>query len=235
MIPPLDAILAGIIAEPADDLARLAYADALEELNQGAALRDLIRLQVRLARLPDCQTCGNRGRTSQTLLGVTQGDPCPSCSRCEWFQEENHLLGELRHRFAFSHNWWIKSPRHTNPFTSVQPVNSVVVDRGFVEGVCCSTEAFFEHGKAICQANPVTRVRLISNEPLRVPLPGGRVFYHWHHARDGKDIFLQHHIPECIWVAAQSAKLYPAHHHDSIDLAHAALSRWCIAWAREKD
>lgn len=45
----LEGLLRAVIADPADDLARLAYADALEEAGQDARA-EFIRVQVELAR-----------------------------------------------------------------------------------------------------------------------------------------------------------------------------------------
>lgn len=53
-------LLAGILAEPADNAARLVYADWLEE-NGRPEYAEFIRVQVELAREPHCVNCGGKG------------------------------------------------------------------------------------------------------------------------------------------------------------------------------
>ena len=62
MLSDVDALLAGVLANPADDLARLVFADGLEETGHPAAVARAayVRLQVEAAACPDESAAGLR-------------------------------------------------------------------------------------------------------------------------------------------------------------------------------
>jgi uncharacterized protein (TIGR02996 family) len=89
-----EALLAAVIAESADDLPRLAYADWLEEHGDDARA-EFIRVQVRLGR--GCNVCDGTGRNAVS--------PCP-CALLRRRERELLLAGRLGQWSGFPEALW---------------------------------------------------------------------------------------------------------------------------------
>ncbi len=166
-----DALLAGILAEPADDVVRLVYADWLME--SGYHDRgEFIRVQVELAPMEAALAAFKAGQTKL------------------WFGSE--YLDRLRQRErALLGNDFCRWGVRIEGFTSV-------MRRGFVALVRCPCAAWLEHGPAVVRAHPLERVELTDKKPLATRAPiGGKVGYSWwHFVRDD----LPHWLPRPIFL-----------------------------------
>jgi uncharacterized protein (TIGR02996 family) len=145
-----DALLAAIIAQPAEDLPRLMYADWLDEHGQPERA-EFIRVQCELSRMPhtggpeeedgNCATCKMRKplEDREELLLSRGGDWVgfpylkPGGARRNTFL----TAGETYFRFR----------------------------RGFVADMSCTSADWLAHADAITAAHPIERVRLTT--PLR--------------------------------------------------------------------
>src|SRR5690242_16329647 len=85
-----NSLLAAISADPADDTARLAYADFLEE-HDNPERAEFIRTQVELARLPRWERKAKLLRLRERLLLVRHGE--------EWRAGLPHIAGVTWGRF----------------------------------------------------------------------------------------------------------------------------------------
>jgi uncharacterized protein (TIGR02996 family) len=140
-----EALLAAVIADPADDLPRLAYADFREE-HGDYARAEFVRVQIGLARvgevaLPDGTT------------GVRTG--CPEDNRRERAlrRRERDLLTADR-------------PGRWSPYP-MAAFADVVFRRGFVAEMTLPSAAWLLHGPAVVRAAPLERVTLAGKEPVR--------------------------------------------------------------------
>lgn len=133
----LDALLANIIANPADDLARLVYADALEERGRpGDADRaKFIRLSIELHRWRGGSRVANRRRDARAARFRDLVD----AAQAEWLG----VPGGKRYVLAHLGDWWndSKSGRATTAVHLGGPVE-VSITRGFVSAVECDLEQF---------------------------------------------------------------------------------------------
>jgi uncharacterized protein (TIGR02996 family) len=151
------AFLAKIIAEPADDLPRLVYADWLDE--RGDPRGEFIRVQVELAgytapcpgvadfaaslRTPgvcSCRSCALRRRERELLTG-RGGDWSPS-------------RGFVRGR---RHGWRLAE---SGPTVEWSDRTAVTFARGFVSSVTLSWADWQRHWRAIRASAPVTDLTL---------------------------------------------------------------------------
>lgn len=137
-----DLLLRGILAEPADDTVRLAYADWLQENGQDARAQ-FIRVQIELAQLES--RYGPRSRVEGT-------------SESELEDRERELWRVLDLPAAFP--------------AALRPVTLRYCRRGFVAAVTCSAADWISHARAIRSAHPVTEVTLLtSNDFYPLPAP----------------------------------------------------------------
>lgn len=137
MTTELDALLAAVIANPADDLPRCLYADKCRELGDEDRA-DFIETQLELARLPDC---GHR--PGRDVAWWAKGVTCPRCRL--WQASERFLMSDAAK--PVRQLPWGSAPRHA-------------VGRGFVESVTRTAEQWIQHGDAIRAKHPVERVTL---------------------------------------------------------------------------
>jgi uncharacterized protein (TIGR02996 family) len=137
----LDDLLRAVLADPADDGARLAYADWLEEEGQ-TERAEFVRVQVALAvETRKTYQVRLKRRLKQMCRGVV------TLRRWTW---TNYVLDDLG--WGLSINGW--------PFCVVPVVPHATFRRGFVESVTCSCADWLAHGPAVVAAQPVTAVRL---------------------------------------------------------------------------
>jgi uncharacterized protein (TIGR02996 family) len=164
----LERLLAAVIADPADDGPRLAYADRLEEAGGDDARAEFIRVQCELARLDPGPE--DRRRASNLLARHRKGAPVRMTARtpATLLMREHLLL------VAHEGDW---SPPE---FTSGPPIRHWGWRRGFVDEVRLPCDAWLSHGPALARAAPLTRVRLTDRTPN--PADGGHTsrYYWWH-------------------------------------------------------
>lgn len=130
-------LLREILESPADDHLRLVYADWLEEHGNDPVRAEYIRLSVATDnRDQGCPRTRSRYRLCQ------RGE----CERCE----PHHRLNEIYKPF------WDEADAQLRPLGCHQ----VVLRRGFVRFLACSTTGFLEHGAALLAAHPVERIYL---------------------------------------------------------------------------
>jgi uncharacterized protein (TIGR02996 family) len=137
------ALLAAVIADPHNDLHRLAYADLCEEYGDYVRA-EFVRVQIELARvgevaLPDGTT------------GVRTG--CPEDDRRERAlrRRERDLLTADR-------------PGRWSPYP-LAAFADVVFRRGFVAEVTLPCDAWVAHGPTLVRAAPLEKVTLAGKEP----------------------------------------------------------------------
>ncbi len=130
-------LLRAILEDPADDVARLVYADWLDE-NGEPARAEFIRVQVEAGQTPFC------------------GDgPNPNdCSRCNLLRRERGLLATNYARWIFD------LPPEARPL--LPQSFDRMYSRGFISRIELTGEAFVTHAKAIFSSQPVTSVRLVN-------------------------------------------------------------------------
>lgn len=154
-------LLAGILADPADDIRRLAYADCLEE--DGEADRaEFIRMQIELSRMlkPGTTVC-------DTMLAT-----CTDCDQlmvvCPY-----HLMTSKACNFLDGHNQLglgIKTFRMGGMrLISTKSTGEELhfpFDRGFIHAIIGPLAALLEHGPAICREHPVESVEVTDAQVL---------------------------------------------------------------------
>lgn len=146
--PDWPAFIAAIVADPDDDTARLVAADFLEE-NGDAERAAFIRIQIELARLvavgegKGLEVDHLRAK-ERVILG-----PLSLCWKF-WAAEACPELVTMPSRGG----------RDPLEGMTVQGAERLTWRRGFVEGVACSAEAWFRHGLAVRQRNPVRNLSL---------------------------------------------------------------------------
>lgn len=135
-----DAILSAILADPADDVSRLVYADWLEETGRSvaAARARFIRLQIELAR------------------GV------PAQHFPERTAEITEELTALAAQWARA--WLTELPAPVAKSIWKQHLGAGAFRRGFVDGVTLETDTFIETAPALFAATPLTELHLHGGE-----------------------------------------------------------------------
>lgn len=167
------ALLAAVIADPADDLPRLAYADWLDEYGDRADLdrAEFVRVQVELGR-------HDRWKTSSGVRYTIAPLAFRSAEYKRLFQRGRVLLLE---------NWREWTPR-LSPADSFEVILSprweyggtpaVLFRRGFVAEVRAPLAALLEYGPAVCAAHPVEKMVATDRQPQDF----GEVFGFWAYA-----------------------------------------------------
>lgn len=158
------ALLARVLAEPADDTPRLLLADAFAEAGDEDR-GEFIRLQVRLAELEPLTDHGTK------IIDICI---CPHCvERNALRRRERELLNEsspwdgmrlwcLPWKLEYCANF--DFPGSVSP--SSRHDSSVLFTRGFVSKITTSWEQWRDHGDAIRRAHPVERV-VLNSMPTR--------------------------------------------------------------------
>lgn len=221
------AILYAICAQPDDDTARLVYADWLQE-NGDEARAEFIRVQIELARLPEClflEYPGDR-RCDQTFRSYSI-----SCTACESRRRQQELLADPRHFVN-----WTPSVMHTGSRAGIRYETGGKVglfgngfgeaefSRGFVSRIELTCEAFMQHAEAIFAAHPVTAVRLIDKVPDMIAGDA------WWYDEAG---ITQPETRRDLLPAALLDRPSGAKRSDSAEAAYDWLSARCVAHGRE--
>lgn len=139
------AFLQAIRDNPADDTPRLVYADWLDEHGE-AERAEFIRVQCRIADLD---------------IELQSGEDCEHehCEGCK----ERRLLCERQRELLASIGYYIVNTPQVWPISMTVPARRVAIRRGFVESWEMTWPDCRDHLDAIRAAQPVTRVRLITD------------------------------------------------------------------------
>ncbi len=144
----MNPFLQAIIANPAEDVHRLVYADWLDE-NGDPARAEVIRVQVELEPLRQ------HGHGTERLHG---GD-CPACSRIARLEyRERKLLSDHIGKWRIV----VEVCPEVGSFV-VCP--AVVFRRGFVAEVSCTMADWLAHGQQIVSENPIEKVTITDKKP----------------------------------------------------------------------
>jgi uncharacterized protein (TIGR02996 family) len=148
-------LLAAILAEPDEDIHRLAYADWLDE-NGRPERAEFIRAQVACSRYTDCPV---------RLSDLKRGRPVPlRCGACDYCTSRRQSE-ELSHRFpilppSIPAYGFCLDPGAVDGNIPHGAGLTVTVRRGFVEHVTCPATEWIRHADDILREHPVTRVTL---------------------------------------------------------------------------
>jgi len=184
-----DAIHAKILAEPDEDVHRLAYADWLDE--QGDPARaEFIRVGCELARTPETVEVvedwpvevvdGDAVRVAGAGFGAgfgadaavtyaLRGDTLTTTRRA--VNPEYKRLCDRRNELleAFRPEWILPTPFTTqaewDALDALSPPGVCTFRRGFVEAVTCSGDDWARHGDAVLAAHPVRGVAFTDGGP----------------------------------------------------------------------
>lgn len=170
--PTGTALLAGVLADPADDTARLVYADWLQE--QGEQERaEFVRVQVELARgsaradVPRAHghSCQRKAHGRCRAIGpVAFCDLCAVLSVIGKEQRRLRLLAKREQQLIWQCDTDWRADFARSIGDDHEHYYAVVPNwrRGFVESVTCSAADWLRHADAITAAHPVERVTLTS-------------------------------------------------------------------------
>jgi uncharacterized protein (TIGR02996 family) len=233
-----EALLRAIRADPGDDLARLAYADWLDETGQDEARAEFIRTQIALAKL-DAEGHGHGHPMPKGHIGGQMASAfCTKCDDHQWMTHRDTLLRHQHEQrwaadaFAGMIHW-----RPDNP----DVVHEWTFGRGFIESVRCPLAVWMKDGNAILAAHPVRRVELSDREPdfyeYTTDTPGSRD-YGWMMGAS-RDDQRASCVPKTIYrlllqETAATGKRPWAKRHSTRQAAIDALSDACLAYARTK-
>lgn len=165
--PDLHPLLRAVIAEPADDLVRLAVADWLEEHDESERA-EFIRVEVDRAAWRVCPH------------GPGLHRPPGRCPVCD---SRTAATARLRDLFFGGARDWFFVPGFGHPSYSADrvlqwygegdsrgvrdPVATGKTRRGFISEVRCSTPDLLAHAPALCR-HPITRVVLTEKQPFEL-------------------------------------------------------------------
>jgi uncharacterized protein (TIGR02996 family) len=237
----LDVLLRAACLDPADDLARLAYADACEEAGD-AARAEFIRVQAEADRLRGLITDPRDNIGTGWSLPRPQADDLSRLAR----REHQILTGSAHHRYQDRHGRWSNTyaayvwgaPQdlwHLN-------AKAWTFRRGFISQISLPLAAFMEHAEALFRAHPLTSVTLTDREPDRGDYMKPRFgWWTW----DGDDMdpdetWGRHWVPAALrpLLGGVLVRNHWApgtfHRFDDADSARAALSAACVAWGRSR-
>lgn len=229
----IDALLAAVLRDPADDLPRLAYADCLEERGcSGDADRaEFIRVQIEYARL----------HSDECACGFV---PMPVCDVCRLKSMEcsawNALGNEPR---ILMPNWRAGSPflgsllpqddaQNARTAPDVWRKAAVILwRRGFADEVRCKTADWKAHGKRLVREHPIRVVKLAGKEPARGYDGEGLEWWMWHRGRSASGRVGPSILPK--WIVTHLPAIhYAVGSYESIGEANEALSAACLAYTK---
>lgn len=251
-----EALMATILANPDDDLARLVFADWLEEYGDedDAAHAEWIRVGCELAKTPKVAyktIQGIPGDVASYTAGV-----CESCDksrpdRCQYHllkirESELHINLErkmIRRNglvgFSPSGMSYRESLRHTPP-------NVVFFDRGFIHAVACDSATWLDHGGELAKREPVEAVTLTTELPLVVSEPQFHDFHDakhqawklraiWHVTRTDRPVeWHRANVPEMFgrdYAISEVDYLYGRNREERLEVAVTQFRRECRATA----
>lgn len=226
-----EALHAAILADPDDDLVRLAYADWLDE--QGRAERaEFIRVQIELA-------AGLPGPEELTIGTPLDGDPrhnCRSCLRMPAGDHCRHHRLKIREAaLLLTHaGEWFPLPGktfHASP------------RRGFIDEVEAGSAGLEAHLPSLLLAHPITRVRTTDRFPARWSSFLQATFY-WYLTKTLNDedysvAIPRHWVPwplrsSPVWETAP-LRLHSLPSYDTLEDANDAMSKAWLVWADAKN
>lgn len=178
MIPLDPGLLATILADPADDAARLVAADWLEEHGE-TARAEFIRVQVHLAKVL-------RAQGNPPYYRFPSQEETLSRRERELFQQspETHdWFGPAFDLARVGSDWW----SYLDWFR-----------RGFISLVRCPLADWLAHGAAIVAAHPVERVALTGVQPA--PDSNARHSPEWHFCFVERTLPLERHYLPLAWA-----------------------------------
>ncbi|MFL5328384.1 MAG: TIGR02996 domain-containing protein [Gemmataceae bacterium] len=164
-MPDHASFIAAIVANPKDDVARLVYADWLDE--QGDPRGEFIRVQIDLLNSsePEIKTPGRLSHES-TELYIRRN--CVACCRvkkdCKWHalqKRENELLRQLNFDPECIDSFVVTS-------TPALPISYALVTRGFVSHVQCTAANWIAHADVITAVTPIESVELTTAFEINV-------------------------------------------------------------------
>lgn len=236
-MPAADTLLRAILIDPSDDLARLAYADAMEEVGE-CKRAEFIRAQVELARVPEGCHCG-------------EGPDPTGCGPC---RARFSLWKKAEDTFRFDGFSWLalqeSDPDHWECCDAVQPDHwgisfrmksgwerSLTLHRGFVSVIRMPLYGFLRNALHLFSRHPVERVVLTGREPSPMSL----IFWGWWHSwlEDVSTAINNYSLPARLWDLLDSfSDLYSRSDgqgwkwYATREDADAALSRAAVAHGR---
>lgn len=139
------AFIAAIIANPADDLPRLIFADWLDE--RGDPRGEFIRVQCELAKVKCSRSQGNDfpGR-------------CTDTSWCRYCPRRGPMICAAMDLLATYRLLWTRDI--PGPPPHVRAGHWTTFTRGFISSIFCTAENWLRHGDEIVKATPLERVTL---------------------------------------------------------------------------
>jgi len=225
--------LADVLAHLEDDVARLVYADWLEE--NGAEKRaELIRVQCLLAQQPECLN----GRGAAGLVWC--------CRVCDLRRRERQLLRATGTAdspiYPQARAEWVPSLRDALPWD----MGGWTWHRGFVTEIACTCQEWLRHGPQWVREYPLTEVKLLDKEPSQAVesdfVKGPR--WHWWQEGERRRYPNVAAMRTALWTTP--AWLLPASLRqampiaerqlgwDTAEAAQKALSDACLKWAKEE-
>lgn len=224
-------ILQAIIAEPDDDLHRLAYADWCEE-NDQPERAEFIRLQIALwNEQRDCN-CGSKSGGHTFKGGQHHNGPCAAS------QLRIEIDGKWKRAESRAYELWVDNCRKwVGIGENAHPLECLTTSpnqyaRGFIRKVECTHDIWVDHGKKICAEHPIEDVRLVDKKPA--PYAGLYCF----HSKDAtfrhvEDACLCPKIHKHLTSYTQREGNDPDwRDYSTEEAAYAALSKACIAYGR---
>lgn len=222
------ALLLAVCADPADDVARLVFADWCDENGQPERA-EFIRVQLEVARRP--LACLKRPQATAGAVPLSQ-----CCIVCDVRRRERELWELTNEDGAFligrPDRLALDVPDYIgqNAMAGSRGANLVLWRRGFADEVRCPLAAWLEHGPRLVREHPITSVRATDREP---ELQADRFLSVWWLANGGATASL---LPRAIFDALSGFlegfcgwKGYVGG-----DDAHAALSLALVAWSRRE-
>ncbi len=167
------AILQAILADPSDDLPRLAYADYCEE-HDDPARAELIRIQLQMHLLSSDHECGQC--RAARMGGQTTNGPC-RCTKewrklrnrhlklltteniLKWLKPMPNIHGCFVERHGRDYGWTFKGK------PGGQPKVYASFNRGFVWKLVCNGNDWVTYADSITQQQPIEQVFHIPNSP----------------------------------------------------------------------
>ncbi len=215
-------LLAAVLENPNDDFPRLLLADFWDE--RGNPRAELIRVQLELAKRPDCLN----GRRA---LGLTW-----CCVVCDQWRCQRQLLR------THGHIWAKQDTGEEIAFFSCATeayevglkfgrTGKVYFHRGFVEGLECDLADWQRFGRRMVRRTPLRAVRFRDRHTLTMDSLEA-----WVPENDVIREVLSAGLPVAIYdrlAAPHSGNLLWCRVYDSVEEADLDLSQAALAWARE--
>lgn len=225
-------LMAAILDNPADDLARLAFADWLEEGGQSDRV-EFIRAQMEVAAT-GVYDCPHKKKPSDACCGF-----CDFCRPAAVAWQLRNRLSILAYAgptlFPFvcsTYHWRIDRYYSSEHIT-------LYLERGFVEAVRCPIAGWLAHGPAIVRIHPVARVEIIDRVPTRGTYgPSGTdQVWGWAYFANYYGPVMGWGLPVCLFSllpydACHNARPMISRCYPAEAAACDALSTACLVWAK---